>query len=121
MVAVLMVVEQRQRAAVIEEAERRGQVLARDLAAISQLPLMLYNFTPLEQAVARLATEDDVQYAIVLDNEGRVAAHSARQERVGLVLAGEVERRAAAPTEPVTQESVTRAGRAVYDRAVPRI
>jgi len=55
MVAVLIVVEQRQRAAVIEEAERRGQVLARDLAAISQRDLLLYNFTALEQNVARLS------------------------------------------------------------------
>jgi PAS domain S-box-containing protein len=119
MVSVLVVVEQRQRAAVIEEAERRGQVLARDLAAISQGPLLLYNFTHLEQNVARLATEDDVQYAIVLDHEGRVAAHSARQERVGLVLPGEVDRRAAAATEPLTQETVSRSGRAIYDFAVP--
>jgi two-component system sensor histidine kinase AtoS len=119
MMSVLVVVEQRQRAAVIEEAERRGQVLARDLAAISQNALLLYNFTALEQNVARLAAEDDVQYAIILDGEGRVAAHSARVERVGLVLSGEVDRRAAATTEPLKQESVTRSGRAVYDFAVP--
>ena len=59
MISVLIVVEQRQRTAVLEEAERRGQVLARDLAAISRGPLLLYNFTVLEQNVARLATEDD--------------------------------------------------------------
>jgi two-component system sensor histidine kinase AtoS len=119
MLSVLVIVEQRQRAAVIEEAERRGQVLARDLAAISQAPLLLYNFTTLEQNVARLASEDDVLYAIVLDHEGRVAAHSARQERVGLVLSGEVDRLAAAATEPLKQETVNRAGRKVYDFAVP--
>jgi two-component system sensor histidine kinase AtoS len=119
MLAVLVVVEQRQRASVIDEAERRGQVLARDLAAISQAPLLLYNFTTLEQNVARLATEDDVLYAIVLDHEGRVAAHSVRQERVGQVLSGEVDRLAAAATEPLKQETVNRAGRKVYDFAVP--
>jgi two-component system sensor histidine kinase AtoS len=119
MLSVLLVVEQRQRTAVVEEAERRGQVLARDLAAISQAPLLLYNFTALEQNVARLATEDDVLYAIVLDGEGRVAAHSARLERVGLVLPGEVDRRAADATEPLKQETVSRSGRAIYDFAVP--
>jgi two-component system sensor histidine kinase AtoS len=119
MVSVLVVVEHRQRAAVIEEAERRGELLARDLAAISQGPLLLYNFTALEQNVARLGTEEDVQYAIILDDEGRVAAHSARQERVGLVLPGEVDRRAAATMEPLKQETVTRSGRPVYDFAVP--
>jgi two-component system sensor histidine kinase AtoS len=60
-----------------------------------------------------------VQYAIILDDEGRVAAHSARQERVGLVLPGEVDRRAAATMEPLKQETVTRSGRPVYDFAVP--
>src|SRR6185436_9163975 len=121
MVAVLIVVEQRQRAAVIEEAERRGQVLARDLAAISQRDLLLYNFTALEQNVARLGAEEDVQYAIILDGEGRVAAHSTRLERVGLVLPGELDRRAAAATELLVQETTTKSGRAVYDFAVPII
>lgn len=119
MVSVLIVVEQRQRAAVIEEAERRGLVLARDLAAISQGALLLYNFTALEQNVARLGAEEDVQYAIILDGEGRVAAHSARLERVGLVLPGEVDRRAAETTTQLMQETTSRNGRPVYDFAVP--
>jgi PAS domain S-box-containing protein len=119
MAAVLVVVEHRQRSAVVEEARRRGEVLARDLAAISQGPLLLYNFTALEQNVTRLGTEEDVRYAIVLDAEGRVAAHSARLERVGLILSGEVDRRAAAATDLLLQETVTRGGHAVSDFAVP--
>ncbi|HET7340644.1 MAG TPA: ATP-binding protein, partial [Methylomirabilota bacterium] len=94
-------------------------VLARDLAAISQSPLLLYNFTALEQNVARLAAEEDVEYAIVLDADGRVAAHSARPDRIGRVLTGEVDQRAAAAAEPLMQETVTRKGQAVYDFAVP--
>ncbi len=121
MMSVLIVVEQRQRTAVIEEAERRGEVLARDLAAISQSALLLYNFTALEQNVARLGAEQDVQYAIILDGEGRVAAHSARLERVGLVLPSEVDRRAATATTLLMQETTTKGGRAVYDFAVPVI
>ena len=107
MTAVMVVVEQRQRTAVIEEARRRGEILARDLAAVSHAPLLLYHFTMLEQNVARLALEDDVRYAIVLDGEGRVAAHSARPESVGLLLPGEVDRRAAATIEPLVQETRT--------------
>jgi two-component system sensor histidine kinase AtoS len=121
MMAVLIVVEQRQRTAVIDEAERRGQVLARDLAAISQGALLLYNFTALEQNVSRLAAEEDVQYAIILDGEGRVAADSPRVERVGLVLSGEIDRRAAAATDLLVQETTTGSGQAVYDVAVPVI
>jgi two-component system sensor histidine kinase AtoS len=118
MAAVVVVVEQRQRAAVIDEAQRRGEVLARDLAAISQNPLLLYNFTALEQNVARLAVEKDVRYAIILDGEGRVAAHSARPERVGLVLIGDVDQRAAAASEPLMQATRTETGETIDDFAV---
>ena len=57
--------------------------------------LLLYNFTGLEQDVARIAREADVVYAIVLDAEGLVAAHSRRPDTVGRALDGEVDRRAA--------------------------
>jgi PAS domain S-box-containing protein len=119
MAAVIVVVEQRQRAAVIEEAQRRGEILARDLAAVSQAPLLLYNFTALEQHAVRLAAEQDVRYAIILDGEGRVAAHSARPERVGLVLPGEVDRRAAATLDALVQETRTDTGEVLDDFAVP--
>jgi PAS domain S-box-containing protein len=118
MTAVMVVVEQRQRAAVVEEAQRRGEVLARDLAAVSHAPLLLYHFTALEQHAARLALEDDVRYAIILDAEGRVAAHSARPDRMGLVLPGEVDHKAAATLDPLVQETRTESGEVIDDFAV---
>jgi two-component system sensor histidine kinase AtoS len=118
MAAVMVVVEQRQRTAVIEEAQRRGEILARDLAAVSHAPLLLYNFTALEQNVVRLASEQDVRYAIILDADGRVAAHSARPDRVGLVLPGEVARRAAGSLDPLVQETRTETGEVIDDFAV---
>jgi PAS domain S-box-containing protein len=117
MAAVIVVVEQRQRTAVIEEARRRGEVLARDLAAVSHAPMLLYQYTLLEQHARRLALEDDVRYAIVLDAEGRVAAHSARAESVGQVLPGEVDRKAAATLEPLVQEARTENGEVIDDYA----
>src|SRR2546428_3453466 len=119
MTAVIVVVEQRQRAAIIGEVQRRGEVLARNLAAISYTPLLLYNFTALEQNVVQVAAEHDVVYAVVLDADAKVAAHSRYPERVGLPLRGAVQERAADTTEPLTQETVTTAGEAVYDFAVP--
>ena len=86
MTAVMVVVDHRQRAAIIAEVQRRGEVIARNLAAISYGPLLLYNYTALEQNVARVAGEADVVYALVLDADGRVAAHSSHPERVGAVL-----------------------------------
>ena len=87
MAAVTVVVEHRQRATIVSEVEQRGAVLARNLAAISYGPLLLYNFTALEQNVARVAAETDVVYAVVLDADGRIAAHSRRAERVGEIFA----------------------------------
>jgi len=119
MASVLLVVEQRQRKAVVDETERRGQVLAKDLAAISQSHLLLYNFTALEQNVARLAAEQDVLYALILDAEGRLVADSSRPERIGQILNTQVDREAAAAMEPLMQDRTTRSGRAIYDFAAP--
>src|SRR6185369_1450557 len=116
---VLAVVEQRQRTAIVDETERRGQVLAKDLAAISQSHLLLYNFTALEQNVARLASEQDVVYALILDADGRLVADSGRPERIGQILTGAVDRRAADVTEPLMQDTTTRSGRPLYDFAAP--
>src|SRR5881409_3582855 len=119
MTAVIVVVEHRQRASIIAEVQRRGEVIARNLAAISYGPLLLYNYTALEQNVARVAGEADVVYALVLDADGRVAAHSRDPERVGAVLEGLVHRRAALAGELLVQETVTSRGEAIYDFALP--
>jgi PAS domain S-box-containing protein len=121
MATLIAVVDYRQHAAIVEEVERRGEVLARSLAASSQTPLLLFNFTALEQNVARVAAEADVVYAIVVDADGRVAAHSGHPDRVGVVLSDDLDRRAAAAIEPLTQERRRRSGLAIYDFSVPVI
>lgn len=120
MAAVIVVVEHRQRDTIIGEFERRGEVLARNLAAISYGPLLLYNFTALEQNVARVAAEADVLYAIVLDAEGKVAAHSRRPERVGSYPEGQVPERAARAEAPLIQHVIAPgSSEALYDFTVP--
>jgi PAS domain S-box-containing protein len=120
MVTVIVVVDHRQRVAIIGEVHRRGEVLARNLAAISYGPLLLYNFTALEQNVARVGAEADVRYAIVLDADGRVAAHSRYPARVGVPLPGPVSAQAARTEVLLVQEAADGdSGRAIYDFAVP--
>jgi two-component system, NtrC family, nitrogen regulation sensor histidine kinase GlnL len=119
MAAVFVLVEHTLRVAIVDEVQRRGDALARNLAAISYGPLLLYNFTALEQNAVQVATEPDVVYAVVLDADGRVAAHSRYPERVGLALRGTVPERAVEAIEPLTQETTTSAGEAVYDFTVP--
>ena len=119
MAGLIFMVERHQRAAIIEETERRGEVLARNLAAMSYGPLLLYNYTALEQSVARLAAEADVVYAVVLDADGRVAAHSRNAARVGEIPAGAVDSAATAAREPLRQETRDRRRGRIYDFAVP--
>ena len=119
MAGLIVMVERHQRGAIIEETERRGEVLARNLAAMSYGPLLLYNYTALEQSVARVAGEADVVYAVVLDSDGKVAAHSRNAARVGEFLTADVDRAAASTLEPLRQETIDRRRGAVYDFAVP--
>jgi len=58
MTGFIAVVEQRQRSATVDEVQRRGEVLARSLAATSTGALLLYNFTALEQNVGQVAGDD---------------------------------------------------------------
>lgn len=120
MCAVIVVVDHRQRETIIAEVERRGQVIAASLAATSYGPLLLYNFTALEQNVARVSAETDIVYAMVLDAEGKVAAHSAHPERVGFRLEGPVHERAAGAESLLIQHTVFEdTGEPTYDFAVP--
>src|SRR3989304_2379919 len=66
--------------------EDRGPPRGR--AARPSGPLLLYNFTALEQNAVRVSASDDVVYAMVLDAEGAVAAHSEDPGLVGTALAG---------------------------------
>lgn len=120
MAAVIATVEQRQRAAIIEEVKQRGAVIARSLAVASSTPLLLYNFTALEQNVARVASEADVPYALLLDAEGKVAAHSHHPERVGSAPSDEIDQRAAQADTLLVQETVLPStAESVYDFAFP--
>lgn len=120
MAAVMVVVEHRQRESIVEEFQRRGEVLARSLAATSQGPLLLYNFTVLEQNVARVAAEDDVVYAVVLDADGKVAAHSRHPDRVGVSPVGGVAERAAKADASFMQATWdTETGQPIYEFALP--
>jgi PAS domain S-box-containing protein len=120
MAGLIAVVEHGQRAAIVDEVRRRGTLLAEHLAAISAGPLVLYNFTALEQNVARLDQEADVAYAILLDLDGRVAAHSVDPASVGARLSDPVSVRAAAAAAPLVQEAtIPKTREAVYDFALP--
>ncbi len=119
MSALVVIVEQRQREAIIREVQRRGEALARDLAAVSTGPLVLYNYTQLEQNVVRVAAETDVAYAMILDRDGRVAAHDHRPEMTGTVVGSGALDRILSSDATVVQEIDGPNGEALYDFTVP--
>lgn len=118
MAAVGVVVDRRQRATIVEEGQRRGRALAESLAAVSAGPLLLYHYTALEQHVVRFGREPDIVYAMVVDREGRVAAHSLAPGQVGARPDDPVSARALAGA-PVIQTAPGPEGEAIYDIAVP--
>ena len=115
----LVVVEQRQRTALVQQMEKRGRAIATHLAAVSTRSLLAYNFVALEQDVEKVSQDKDVLYAIVLDRQGRVAAYSGHDELQGLILSDSVSQRAAQTTEPLVQSLVDRHAGHHYDIAIP--
>src|SRR3990170_3885402 len=118
MLALIVIVERRQRDTIVEEMRKRGVVLAKDLAAASTNALILYNYTALEQTVDRFGHEADVVYAVVLDMDGKIAAFSRQPGLVGSIPSEPVDIRAAAATALLLQETA-KDGEAIYVIAVP--
>src|SRR6266568_7668949 len=91
----LLVVESRQRASIVRQMEKRGETIAKHLAAVSTKSLLTYNFVTLEQDAEQTAQERDVLYTIILDRESRVAVYSGHDEEEGIVLPDAVSQQAA--------------------------
>jgi PAS domain S-box-containing protein len=106
----MVVVEYRERKAIEAQVRKRGITIARNLAAVSTNALLTYNFVILEQHVGRIASEEDVVYVIILDREGRVAAHSERSDLQGRRLTDVMTQQALQAREPLIQSGVGRQG-----------
>ena len=76
-VPVVVLVEARLSRALHEQSRERGLSIARNLAALSEPSLVTYNRLALAQDVARARRQQPgVAEVVILDKEGRVAAHS---------------------------------------------
>jgi PAS domain S-box-containing protein len=104
--AFMVVVEYRERKAIEAQVRKRGMTIARNLAAVSSNALLSYNYILLEQHVGRLAQEEDVVYVIILDRDGRVAAHSKHSELQGQRLTDPISRKASEASVPLIQAGV---------------
>jgi signal transduction histidine kinase len=73
-----LLVERRQRTAIVQEVEKRALVMAKALDSATAADLVTYNYVSIEQTVSKFSKEPDVVYAVVLDKEGNSAAQYLR-------------------------------------------
>jgi signal transduction histidine kinase len=74
----VVLVELRQRNAIVQEVEKRALVMAQALESATAADLVTYNYVSIEQSVLKFSKEPDLVYAVVLDKEGNVAAQFLR-------------------------------------------
>ena len=104
----------------MRQLEKRGETIAVHLAAVSTKSLLTYNFVTLEQDAEKTAQARDVQYAIILDRNSRVAAYSGHDEKQGIVLPDAVSQHAAQASTMLLQYVPQSKGAVEhYDIAVP--
>src|SRR5574341_2469316 len=85
-VSAAVLLEMRQRNAIIEEVKKRALILAQGLADASANSLLTYNYVGVEQSLAVATRGPDVVYAVVLDKEGNIAASSIRDTPIRWIL-----------------------------------
>ncbi|HSF31401.1 MAG TPA: ATP-binding protein [Candidatus Tectomicrobia bacterium] len=119
--AVIVVVEHRQRSAILEQTRLRALSLGTSLAALSGGYLLNYDFIRLEQAAETLTADDnDVMYTIAHLYDGTVAAFSGRDDLQGETLNDAISRRALQAMRPLVQDIIAVEGKEPgYDVAIP--
>lgn len=120
-VSAALVMENRQRKAIISEVEKRALAMAKGLAAANTSELLTYNYVVMEQNVANFSREPDIAYVIILDKEGTVAAHNLRDDLLRTILSDEVSSNAAQAKDPLIQRYLLPGAErtAIYDVTVP--
>jgi len=108
MVGVFIIVENNSKKMILSQGKKRAISSALYLAALSKAPFLMYDYTKLEQNVGEIAKEPEIVYAIILDREGRVVAHSARDDLIGRRLLDPISKRAMVANSTFVQEYLYR-------------
>jgi signal transduction histidine kinase len=83
-----LVVERRQRIAIVQEVEKRALVMAHTLESATAADLVTYNYVAIEQTVLKFSKEPDLVYVLVLDKEGNTAAQFLHDYPLNRILSG---------------------------------
>lgn len=113
-----LLLERRQRSAIIQEVEKRALVMAQALESATASDLLTYNYVSIEQSVLKFSKEPDLVYALVLDKEGNVAAQFLRDYPLRGILQRRGERKLTGPTVDQLQLPGTERD-TVYDVTLP--
>ena len=81
-----LLVERRQRTAIVQEVEKRALVMAQALESATAADLLTYNYVSVEQSVVKFSKTPDLVYAVVLDKEGNLAAQFVRDYPLRKIL-----------------------------------
>jgi signal transduction histidine kinase len=81
-----LLVERRQRTAIIQEVEKRALVMAQALESATAADLLTYNYVSVEQSVLKFSKTPDLVYTVVLDKERNVAAQFVRDYPLRKIL-----------------------------------
>jgi class 3 adenylate cyclase len=107
----------RQNAVLRSELNSRAGILVRELANVGKEGLLTKQELPVFAAISDIQKRDDVVYAMVLDDEGRVFAHS-ELSRKGTVPTGPFDQ-AAWKADGLLFQETSAGGEAILDAAIP--
>jgi len=68
----------------LRETRAKGVAIAHSIGATTTNALLNYDYVSLAQAAQKSVTEGGIAYVVILDKEGKVAAHSERPDLVGM-------------------------------------
>jgi HAMP domain-containing protein len=119
--AVTVVVENRQRQAILEQTQLRALSLGASLAALSEGYLLSYNFVKMEQTAESVVSgEADVVYTVAHLRDGKVAAFSGRSDLQGRTLDDPISQQALTTGTPLVQHIlIPQTKEPGYDVAIP--
>lgn len=100
-----------------KEMKARASILVMQLASVGKEALLTNQDLPIVATIADIQKRDDVVYAMVIDNEGKVFAHS-DFSRKGKILPDPVDKAALTADAMIIQETVIN-GDQVLDAAIP--
>ncbi len=120
MVTTILVVEKQMRESVLSEFLKRGFSIGQNLAALNTNYIATFNYVGIEQLVAGVAEENELEYAAIQLFDGDIAAFSGRDIYRSRIFTEEINRYAlAANHENVQYLSFENVADKVCDIAVP--